>query len=752
MIRPTSSLLVPAPSRPASALIALGALCLAWSPPASSATYYVRPDGGSIDRCTGLVDVPAPAAGGAQPCAFDHPFRVLPPGGPPRMSGGDTLVVGSGSYMMGLGASGADGCSSDYPWECFMTAVPSGPDAAHPTRLLGSGWDSGCASPPELWGTERAQEVINLTRSSNVEIACFVVTDHSGCVESHSGSLACNRDVFPYGAWAARGLYAEDSSSVRLANLNIHGLAGTGIQAGRLRDWTVEDVRIAGNGWSGWDGDLGGDSSNAGSMTFRRLTIEWNGCGETYPGREPTGCWAQSAGGYGDGLGTGATSGNWLFEDSAFLHNTSDGLDLLYARLGSTITIRRTLAEGNAGNQIKTNGPTTIENSILVGNCAFFEGKSFTLNVDACRAAGNTLSLDLRAGDLVTLTNSTLAGQGDCLLIADCDLDRSACVGTESVRMRNNIFVGDAEFLASGDRSCLVYQETFPHGNAVFDFDYALVTGVQNDDCPGSHHLCGVSPGLVSSSLTSFDAHLLASSPAVNAGTPVGAPAVDFDGLPRDAAPDLGAYEVRSSAPCALECSATVPSTAGPGTPVAFSGTASSSDCSGTPAYDWDFGDGSAHATTREPVHTYTASGTYPWTLTVRQGSGACIRTGSISVGSGSGGCSADATTLCLLGGRFSVRAAYRDYGGATGAGRAVVLTPDTGAFWFFNASNLEVMAKMVSFCGSGSNDVAVYAAGLTDLFVTLTVTDTRTGQARSYTNPLGIPFQMVRDGPFSCP
>lgn len=737
--------------RPANGLIALWALCLIWSPQARPATYYVRPDGGSSDRCTGLVDAPAPSTGQAQPCAFDHPFRALPPGGPPRMSGGDTLLVAAGSYLMGLGAPGADACSSEYAWDCFMTAVPGGLDPAHPTRLLGAGWDSGCANPPELWGSERAQEVLNLTRSSNVEIGCFAVTDHSGCVEGHSGSLACQRDVFPFGTWAARGLYAEDSSSVHLKNLNIHGLAITGIQAGRLRDWTLEDVRIAGNGSAGWDGDIGADSSNSGSMTFRRLRIEWNGCGETYPGGQPAGCWAQTAGGYGDGLGTGATSGNWLFEDSAFLHNTSDGLDLLYARLGSTITIRRTIAEGNAGNQIKTNGPATIENSILVGNCAFFEGKAFTLNVDPCRAAGNTLSLTLRAGDLVTLTNSTLASQGDCLAIADCDRERSTCVGTESVRMRNNIFVGDAEFLASGDRSCLVYQETFPHGNAVFDIDYSLVTGVQSDACPGAHHLCGSSPGLVSSSLSAFDAHLLSSSPAVNAGTSVGAPAVDFDNLPRDASPDLGAYELRSGGTCTLGCSASVPQAAQAGAPVTFSATSSSAGCSGSPTYDWDFGDGSAHSTLREPVVTYTVAGTYGWTLTVRQGTGTCTRTGSITVTSSGGACVADSTTLCLNGSRFRVRATWQNYTGQSGQAHATSMTSDTGSFWFSSPSNVEVVIKVLDFC-SVSGNWAVYAAGLTDLGVSLAVTDTSKSITKTYPNALGTPFVLIRDGAFSCP
>jgi hypothetical protein len=249
----------------------------------SAATYYVRPDGGSTSQCTGLADAPYPGSGTGQPCAWDHPFRALPPDDTPRIAGGDTLSIASGSYMMGYGAPGADNCESDGAFDCHMPPIPSGPDSSHPTRVLGAGWDAGCPSPPELWGAERPWFILNLTDSDNVELACLEVTDHSQCVEDHTGGLACQRAGYPFGEWAAVGLYAEDASNVHLRNLNIHGLAVDGIHAGRLSDWTVEDVRIAGNGWSGWNGDIDGDDSNTSTLTFRRWTVEWNGCAETYP-------------------------------------------------------------------------------------------------------------------------------------------------------------------------------------------------------------------------------------------------------------------------------------------------------------------------------------------------------------------------------------------------------------------------------------------------------------------------------------
>ncbi len=430
--------------------------------PGQTATYYVRTDGGSPDQCTGLVNSPFPGSGDAQPCAWDHPFRALPPGGPSRIIGGDTVIIGPGSYRMGFGAFGTEACSSEYPWDCFMTAVPSGPNTFNPTRILGVGWDSGCSSPPELWGTERANWIVNLTQSQNVEISCLEITDHSSCVEGHADpAFRCQRDSYPYGDWAAVGLYAEDSSDVVLKNLNIHGLAHTGIWAGRLSNWTLEKVRLVANGLVGWDGDIEGADSNTGTLTFRQWLVEWNGCAETYPGRSPTACWNQEAGGYGDGIGTGTTGGHWIIEDSVIQYNTQDGLDLLYAREpGSQIDIRRTLARGNAGNQVKTSGPVTIENSIIIGNCGYFEGKPFTYHSDTefdhCRAGGDALVFNPRPGDAVYVTNSTVTGQGTCLAIAACALNQT-CTGAERVFFTNNIFVGHSRFLDTSQDTCFAW-------------------------------------------------------------------------------------------------------------------------------------------------------------------------------------------------------------------------------------------------------------------------------------------------------
>ncbi|HXD51018.1 MAG TPA: hypothetical protein VN689_03950, partial [Burkholderiales bacterium] len=152
---------------------------------ASAATYYVRTDGGTTSQCNGLNNAPYPGSGSAQNCAWHHPFDALPPqgdGAKPAIAlhGGDTLMVGPGSYEMGLNAPGAKAypaCNQNWSWDCYMANIPSG-TAAAPTRILGIGWDQGCRAPPQLWGSEHSAQVISMLGSSNVVLACLEITDH----------------------------------------------------------------------------------------------------------------------------------------------------------------------------------------------------------------------------------------------------------------------------------------------------------------------------------------------------------------------------------------------------------------------------------------------------------------------------------------------------------------------------------------------------------------------------------------------
>lgn len=109
--------------------------------------------------------------------------------------------------------------------------------------------------------------------------------------------------------------------------------------------------------------------------------------------------------------------------------------------------------------------------------------------------------------------------------------------------------------------------------------------------------------------------------------------------------------------------------------------------------------------------------------------------------------CQPDATTLCLSNGRFRVQAEWTTAGNDSGPGMALLPAADSGEFWFFDPSNTELLVKVIDACDApGFNSFWVFAAGLTNVEVELTITDTETSQARTYTNPLGAAFDPILD------
>jgi hypothetical protein len=97
----------------------------------------------------------------------------------------------------------------------------------------------------------------------------------------------------------------------------------------------------------------------------------------------------------------------------------------------------------------------------------------------------------------------------------------------------------------------------------------------------------------------------------------------------------------------------------------------------------------------------------------------------------------AEPASLCLGGGRFQLTATWRDHQGATGVAKAVPLTADSGAFWFFRPDNVEVVAKVLD--GRAVNGhFWVFLGSLSNVEYSLAVTDTETGITRSLYNPAG--------------
>jgi plastocyanin len=110
--------------------------------------------------------------------------------------------------------------------------------------------------------------------------------------------------------------------------------------------------------------------------------------------------------------------------------------------------------------------------------------------------------------------------------------------------------------------------------------------------------------------------------------------------------------------------------------------------------------------------------------------------------------CVADANTLCLgTGGRFQATVNYSSTSGS-GAGTAVPLAanPSSGLFYFFAASNIEMLIKVLNACAPPFNDYWVFFAATTNVEFNVTVLDTQTSKVRLYSNPLNQAALPVQD------
>lgn len=96
---------------------------------------------------------------------------------------------------------------------------------------------------------------------------------------------------------------------------------------------------------------------------------------------------------------------------------------------------------------------------------------------------------------------------------------------------------------------------------------------------------------------------------------------------------------------------------------------------------------------------------------------------------------------------RFQVRVEYKDFNDDTGDGLAVPLTDDSGAFYFFDAKNMDLTVRVLDQCSNADfNSYWVFAAAATNVEYTMTVTDTTTSESKIYENPLGSPAQAITD------
>ncbi|MFL6235585.1 MAG: hypothetical protein ACJ76N_20785 [Thermoanaerobaculia bacterium] len=105
--------------------------------------------------------------------------------------------------------------------------------------------------------------------------------------------------------------------------------------------------------------------------------------------------------------------------------------------------------------------------------------------------------------------------------------------------------------------------------------------------------------------------------------------------------------------------------------------------------------------------------------------------------GAAQAACSPTPTVLCLQGSRFQAEVTWAVPGFGSGTGKAVSLTGDTGYFWFFSSSNVELVVKVLDGRAVNRHFWVFYGA-LSDVAYTLAVTDLQTGAKEVFTNPQG--------------
>jgi hypothetical protein len=182
------------------------------------------------------------------------------------------------------------------------------------------------------------------------------------------------------------------------------------------------------------------------------------------------------------------------------------------------ISIYNNIVWGNGtGYSIATEQGGTLQNIYIYNNVYNGTGNAFQIN-DHTSSGGSHLKTNCR------YINNVVGGQANvCFKVTDKDSS------FDDLIVRNNIFAGEVGF----------YTTDLRLGNQHVDHN---LFDVSSSTYYGAGSVNG-SPRFVDAAHGNF--HLLANSPAINAGSSTYAPTVDFDGIhrPQGSAFDIGAFE-----------------------------------------------------------------------------------------------------------------------------------------------------------------------------------------------------------------
>ncbi|OWY24385.1 T9SS C-terminal target domain-containing protein [Sphingobacteriales bacterium UPWRP_1] len=273
--------------------------------------------------------------------------------------------------------------------------------------------------------------------------------------------------------------------------------------------------------WDNWSISSGGIEASFGMTTMTNNIL-----------------WGNTAG---VGGGIIAYSGTNVLTNNYLLDNYADGGGGFYAGDGSTNILTNNIFSGNSafiGGGISLSGGTnTLTNNLIVGNSANSAG--------GIHIAGNSTNV---------LTNNTLIGNS-------ANINGGGITTKNSINtFMNNIFWGNekggstivagADYHANNTNVNTFHYNLFQLASSNYPTDASMPYGIGSD---AIGNIFAQDPLLVNVTdpdgaddlwFTEDDGLALQNnSPAINAGTPTGAPLTDITGFTRIGNPDLGAYE-----------------------------------------------------------------------------------------------------------------------------------------------------------------------------------------------------------------
>ena len=585
--------------------------------PAFATTWYVRPDGGTrystyfpTGQCNGTADASYASTGGTgvnQNCAYndarflwtDGEYTTNPAAGYPAWgwvgAGGDTYLlrgsIGTGvSYRVGWSnnSSAYDstlGLRTGIQGDPFSSGAPvpySGTAGQH-TRILGENYANchSASAKTQLHGGYGVNTVLPLTGTAYVDVACLDITDFSACGLGGQ-NYTCNKNIGSLDDYAQDGVaWDQFTTNHTMTDVYIHGLAHNGAHGPLGGGSVLSYFEVWGAAETGVDMDNG--SQGTGSLLVQHYKIMWTGCAEEYPIVDAVpyqDCTDDNSGGQGDAFGTATTapSGAWhvTFDQGEVGYNTQDGIDSLHLTgASSSMTVTRTLAYGNMGNQVKVGGANgTLQNSLIVSNCNAMRqaipgtpsGYNSRLS-DFCRAGDEGNLFTIGPNSILTIDDNTFYGANNVLLELKCDSTNGPCDSTSLIDFRNNVTVGFAATAANGyagtqitnTLTAPINNDTGSSGTGVYVNPFTNTGSFYSNNVtfngkssfvvpqPGETNALSTDPQLTDETYHLYGYGNMTpasgSSPVVGSGVAISGITVDYSGLTRPNPPSRGAYD-----------------------------------------------------------------------------------------------------------------------------------------------------------------------------------------------------------------